>query len=121
MKSPDYKYPIAQCDVPLARHSQLESYRAKRRQWLTWLDADEHHAIWTNLSSMVWTDVSYRTLRQLVIGQEDRNETGCLHNTLNRRADHSGLCGKTGAGDQAATGQDIRRYFPTPPHHRHAQ
>jgi hypothetical protein len=31
---------------------------------------------------MVWTDVSYRTLRQLVIGQEDRNETGCLHNTL---------------------------------------
>jgi hypothetical protein len=82
MKSSDYKYPIAQCDVPLARHSQLESYRAKRRQWLTSLDADEHHAIWTNLSSMVWTDVSYRTLRQLVIGQEHRNETGSLHNTL---------------------------------------
>jgi hypothetical protein len=82
MKSPEYKYAIAQCDVPLARHSQLESYRAKHHQWLTWLDADEHHAIWTNLSSMVWTDVSYKTLRQLVIGQEDRNETGCLHNSL---------------------------------------
>jgi hypothetical protein len=82
MKSPEYKYAIAQCDVPLARHSQLESYRAKRHQWLTGLDAEEHHAIWTNLSSMVWTDVSYRTLRQLVIGQEDRNETGCLINTL---------------------------------------
>ena len=59
-----------------------QSYRAKRRQWLAWLDADEHHAIWMNLSSMVWTDVSYRTLRQLIIDQEDRNETSCLHNTL---------------------------------------
>ena len=82
MKIDDYKYPISQCDVPSERRSQLESYRAKRRQWLTWIDGDEHHAIWTNLSSMVWTDVSYRTLRQIVIGQEDRNETGCLHNTL---------------------------------------
>jgi len=62
------------------RRSQLESYRANRRQWLTWLDGDEHHAIWTNLSAMVWTDVSYRTLRQLVIVHEDKNETSCLNN-----------------------------------------
>jgi hypothetical protein len=82
MKIDDYNYPISQCDVPPERRSQLESYRAKRRRWLTWLDGDEHHAIWTNLSAMVWTDVSYRTLRQIVIGQEDRNETTCLHNTL---------------------------------------
>ena len=82
MKADDYKYPISQCDVPPGRRSQLESYRAKRRQWLTWLDAGEHHAIWTNLSAMVWTDVSYRILRQLVIGQDDKNETSCLHNTL---------------------------------------
>jgi hypothetical protein len=82
MKADDYKYPIAECDVPLERRSQLESYRAKRCQWLSWLDTDEHHAIWTTLSSMVWTDVSYRTLRQIVIGQEERNETGCLHNGL---------------------------------------
>jgi hypothetical protein len=82
MKADDCKYPIAQCDVPSERHSQLESYRAKRQQWFAWLDGDEHHAIWTNLSSLVWTDVSYRTLREIVVGQEDRNETGCLHNTL---------------------------------------
>jgi hypothetical protein len=82
MNTDDYKYPISQCDVPPERRSQLESYRAKRRQWLAWLDGDEHHAIWTNLSSMVWTDVSYRTLREIVVGQEDRNEIGCLHNTL---------------------------------------
>jgi hypothetical protein len=82
MKADDYKYPIAQCDVPPERRSQLESYRAKRQQWLTWLDADEHHAIWTNLSAMVWTDVSYRTLRQLVIEHEEKSEATCLQNTL---------------------------------------
>lgn len=82
MKADEYRYAVAQCDVPPARRSQLESFRAKRRQWLVWLDGDEHHAIWTNLSSLVWTDVSYRTLREIVIGQEDRNEAGCLHNTL---------------------------------------
>ncbi|WP_156436604.1 hypothetical protein [Bradyrhizobium pachyrhizi] len=74
----NYQYSIAECDVP----SDADHARAKRVQWRTWLDADEHHAIWTNLSEMVWTDVSYRTLRQLVIGQEERSETGRLHNTL---------------------------------------
>jgi hypothetical protein len=82
MPSADYKYSIPQCDVLPERRSQLESYRAKRREWLMWLDDDEHHAIWTNLSSMVWTDVSYRTLREIVVGQEERNESGCLQNTL---------------------------------------
>jgi hypothetical protein len=82
MMPPDYKYPIAQCHVPPERRSQLESYRAKRHQWLTWLDADEHHPIWTTLSSMVWTDVSFRTLRQTAIDHEEKNEATCLRNTL---------------------------------------
>ena len=82
MMSPEYKYPIAQCDVAPERRSQLESYRAKRQQWLTWLDADEHHPLWTTLSSMVWTDVSYRTFRQTVIDHEEKNEPTCLQNTL---------------------------------------
>ena len=82
MTADDYKYPISQCDVPPERRSQLKSYRAKRRQWLTWLDADEHHPIWTTLSSMVWTDVSFRTLRQTVMDHEDKNEATCLQNTL---------------------------------------
>jgi hypothetical protein len=82
MMPPDYNYSIAQCDVPPERRSQLEAYRAKRQQWLTWLDADEHHPLWTSLSSMVWTDVSYRTLRQTVIDHEVKNEATCLQNTL---------------------------------------
>jgi hypothetical protein len=51
--------------VPFERRPKLESYRAKRRVWLTWLDTDEHHAIWTNLSAMAWTDVSLGIFREL--------------------------------------------------------
>src|SRR5450759_4513631 len=74
----DYQYAIGQCDVPPERRSSLETYRAKRRQWLEWLDTDEHHAIWTNVSALVWNDVSFRTLAQLAVD----NPESCLGNTL---------------------------------------
>jgi hypothetical protein len=61
----DYSYSIDQCDVTDKR--ALQSYRDKRRLWLSWIDADEHHAIWEVLSSMVWTDVSFKTLTQFAI------------------------------------------------------
>jgi hypothetical protein len=35
MKSEEYQYTIAQCDVPAERRPVLESYRAKRQQCLT--------------------------------------------------------------------------------------
>jgi len=74
----DYQYAIGNCDVPPERRSALETYRAKRRQWLEWLDTDEHHAIWTNVSALVWNDVSFRTLAQLAVD----NPESCLGNTL---------------------------------------
>jgi hypothetical protein len=74
----DYEYSIAQCDIPPERRSALEAYRTKRTQWLEWLDSDEHHAIWTNVSALVWNDVSFRALAQLA---EDNPESS-LGNTL---------------------------------------
>jgi hypothetical protein len=74
----DYAYSVAQCDVAADDRGGLQSYRDKRRLWLSWIDTDEHHAIWRVLSSMVWTDVSFKTLTQLAIN--DENNT--LHNTL---------------------------------------
>lgn len=74
----NYQFPIIQCDVPQERRATLESYRAKRREWLAWLDTDEHHAIWTTISGMVWTDVSFRTLAQFAA----EDEKSCLSNTL---------------------------------------
>jgi hypothetical protein len=74
----DYTYSVAQCDVAADKHGALQSYRDKRRLWLSWIDLDEHHAIWRVLSSMVWTDVSFKTLTQLAINDENN----ALHNTL---------------------------------------
>ena len=46
MKSNDYQYSLAQCDVPEARRSKLEIVpRRKRLRWLTWLDADTPPAL----------------------------------------------------------------------------
>ena len=73
-----YKYKITQCDVPKERRSALESYRAKRKVWLSWLSTDEHHAIWTTLSSMVWTDVAFKSLTNFAIA----DEKSALHNQL---------------------------------------
>ena len=78
MTAEDYQYAIGQCDVPLGRRGTLKAFRAKRRQWLKWLDTDEHHAIWPNVSALVWNDVSFRTLAQLAVD----NPEGCLGNTL---------------------------------------
>ena len=64
--------------MPPERHSALEAYCTKRRQWLEWLDKDEHHAIWANVSTLVWNDVSFRTLAQLAVD----NPESCLGNTL---------------------------------------
>lgn len=78
MAAENYQFAIGQCDVPTERRVPLEAYRAKRRQWLEWLDTDEHHAIWDSVSALVWNDVSFRTLAQLVID----NPKSCLGNTL---------------------------------------
>jgi hypothetical protein len=74
----DYAYPIAQCDVTTEKRAALESYREKRHLWLSWIDTDEHHAIWRVLSSMVWTDVSFKVLTQFAVDDENNG----LNNTL---------------------------------------
>ena len=71
-----YKYKLAECDVTDKR--ALESYRAKRATWLSWLNTDQHHAIWDVLSGMVWTDVAFRSLAQFAID----NDASGLHNSL---------------------------------------
>jgi hypothetical protein len=76
--SDDYGYSVAQCDIPLERRGALQSYRDKRRLWLSWIDTDEHHAIWRVLSSMVWTDVSFKMLSQFATNDENN----ALNNTL---------------------------------------
>jgi hypothetical protein len=78
MAKTEYQYSLEKCDVPAERRAAVESFRAKRLNWVSWLDDDEHHAIWTTLSDMVWSDVSFRVLAQLATD----NEETCLSNRL---------------------------------------
>ena len=72
----DYDYTTAQCDVSDKR--ALQSYRDKRHLWLSWIGTDEHHAIWTVLSDMVWMVVSFKALTHFAIGDENNG----LNNSL---------------------------------------
>jgi hypothetical protein len=72
----DYPCKLADCDVHDKR--ALQSYRAKRATWLSWINTDEHHAIWDVLSGMIWTDVSFRALTQFAIDDDN----SALHNSL---------------------------------------
>jgi len=74
----DYAYPTSQCDVPMERRSALQSYRDKRRLWLSWIDTDEHHAIWQVISSMVWRNAAFKTLIHFAV----TNENNGLNNPL---------------------------------------
>jgi hypothetical protein len=74
--SNDYRYSIFECDV-IDKHG-LERYRSKRREWLSWIETDNHHAIWKVLHTMIWADVSFRTFTHLAI----RNNNSALHNYL---------------------------------------
>lgn len=74
--SDDYEFSLAQCDVTDKR--VLESFRAKRRLWLQWIETDEHHAIWRVLHSMIWADTSFKLLTSLAL----EDEGSALNNTL---------------------------------------
>jgi hypothetical protein len=70
-------------------------YRDKRRLWLSWIDMDEHHAIWRELSSMVWTDVRFKMLTQFAINDEN-----------------SALLGRTRLDDEMRAGRSAREREP---------
>lgn len=75
-QKPIYKYALAQCEVQDKR--ALEAFRAKREQWLTWLRHDEHHAISTVISSMLWSDASFRAIAY----SAELETTGALNNQI---------------------------------------
>src|SRR5258708_7845350 len=58
-----YRYPIEACDV--IDKDALAQFRAKRLRWLEWLEDDEVHAIWPQISSALWNDVAFRTFVEM--------------------------------------------------------
>jgi hypothetical protein len=71
-----YKYSVADCDV--SDRTGLDKYRAKRAEWVNWLDDDKHHAIWQVLTQMAWNEVGFKTLARIA----DADQESALNNPL---------------------------------------
>lgn len=48
------------CDVE--NQENLETFRRKRADWISWLSGDDVHAIWPQIHQIVWDDVLFRTV-----------------------------------------------------------
>ena|ERR1700689_231683 len=71
-----YEFPEDRCEVQ--DKEALARFRAKRTLWMDWLNGDQHHPIFSMIGSMVWTDVSFRTLAKA----GELEPTGALSNPL---------------------------------------
>ena len=60
--SSDYKFSSTECQV--RDIAALETYRARRTEWVRLLDGDPVHSVSHQLSAMLWNDVAYRTFNE---------------------------------------------------------
>ncbi|MGE5475528.1 MAG: hypothetical protein ACM3Q1_02650 [Bacteroidales bacterium] len=51
-------------EVDVLDQAALAQYRQKRAEWLHLLNDDEHHAIWSQITNMIWDDASFRILNE---------------------------------------------------------
>lgn len=54
----DYQYMPADCNV--TSQAALNTFRAKRDEWLHWLAHDEPHAVSKQINGMLWADAMFR-------------------------------------------------------------
>jgi len=80
-----YAYALDQCDVQ--DRDALAEYRKKRQEWLFWLKHDEHHNIWLQISSMVWSDMAFRVLNRARRPAAEGEEIGAHNGLLGRMID----------------------------------
>lgn len=64
-----YRYSVDQCDV--VDKVALLAFREKRRVWLSWLNSDDVHAIWPQISSALWNDVAFRTISEIALADAE--------------------------------------------------
>jgi hypothetical protein len=57
-----YDYDVKDCDVE--DKVKLQQFREKREEWYGWLIGDEQHAIWNQISNMLWNDATYRLINK---------------------------------------------------------
>lgn len=58
-----YKYPIEKCDV--LDKENLNRFRDKRAEWISWLLGNDAHSIWRQISSLLWDNTLFMTINDL--------------------------------------------------------
>ena len=58
-----YKYAVSVCDV--RNKGNLENYRQKRAEWLSFLVGDEPHSISSQISTLSWDFCLFKTINEL--------------------------------------------------------
>jgi hypothetical protein len=57
-----YTFAVEDCDV--LDKSGLATYREKRSEWLHFLNGDDDHAVWRQISAMLWNDAIFRMMKE---------------------------------------------------------
>ena len=57
-----FRYAIEDCDV--AEKNTLRQYREKRAEWLYMLSGDPNHAVWKQITAMLWNDAVFRVANE---------------------------------------------------------
>jgi hypothetical protein len=67
-----YNFAVEQCDVTAERRRQLLRFREARQRWLDRLNGPSANAISTQLSSLMYFDTAYATLRAIRVVEAHR-------------------------------------------------
>src|ERR1039457_4879895 len=44
---------------------RLQKFLKKREEWLFWLNGDDQHSIWRQITSLLWDYALFKTIREL--------------------------------------------------------
>ena len=44
---------------------RLQKFLTKRKEWLSWLNGDDQHSIWRQITSLLWDYALFKTIREL--------------------------------------------------------
>lgn len=61
--------------VDILDKAALAQYQQKRAEWLYLLNEDEHHAIWKQITAMIWNDACFHILSNCSTRSEHRLAT----------------------------------------------
>lgn len=116
-----YEYGIDQCSV--LDKALLKEFRAKRAEWIGWLEEDPDHNIWDQIHVIMWSDAAYRSLNEARRFASKASPTSSVNGMMGEFLDRGyvatqvlDICKLTDGGDDVVS---LRRLFADIKKHRH--